>query len=108
MASKTASINQIKRDLRRYKEKLIENKIPVKRVILFGSYAKGTAKPWSDIDIAVVSSSFGQDYFDETLQLMRARRDINLSIEPHPFHPDDLKDTFDTLAHEVMRHGQEV
>lgn len=37
---------------------LTENGIPVKCLILYGSYAKGNPKPWSDIDIAVVSSVF--------------------------------------------------
>jgi len=32
--------------------------INVNRIILFGSHASGRARPYSDIDIAVVSSSF--------------------------------------------------
>lgn len=32
--------------------------IKVNRLILYGSYAEGSAKPYSDIDIAVISPSF--------------------------------------------------
>ncbi len=32
--------------------------IRVQQIILFGSYANGKAKPYSDIDIAVISPSF--------------------------------------------------
>lgn len=37
---------------------LTEKGIPVKRLILYGSYAKGNPKPYSDIDIAVISPFF--------------------------------------------------
>lgn len=29
--------------------------IPVRRAVLFGSYARGEAGPWSDIDLVVIS-----------------------------------------------------
>ena len=32
------------------------------KLIIFGSQAKGKAKPWSDIDICVVSDSFGKNF----------------------------------------------
>lgn len=35
-----------------------KKKIPIEKVILFGSHAKGTPKKSSDIDIAVISSKF--------------------------------------------------
>ncbi len=34
----------------------LEGKIKLDKVILFGSYAKGTANKWSDIDLLIVSS----------------------------------------------------
>ena len=42
----------------------------VKKVILFGSYAKGHAKKYSDIDIAVVSDDFKNiNYFERLVKL---------------------------------------
>ena len=38
--------------------KVLQKRIPVKRVILFGSYAYGRPAKGSDIDIAVVSDKF--------------------------------------------------
>lgn len=32
--------------------------MPIKRAYLFGSYAHGQPKPWSDVDVAVVSPKF--------------------------------------------------
>lgn len=39
-------------------ETLAANKIDVDKIILYGSYAKGTPRDHSDIDIAVISPSF--------------------------------------------------
>ncbi len=38
---------------------VIRDKITIHRIVLFGSYAKGTATVESDIDMAVISSNFG-------------------------------------------------
>ena len=54
----------------------------VQQVILFGSYAKGTATDLSDIDVAVIMNSSTDDWLEAATQLFRLRRDINLSIEP--------------------------
>ncbi len=54
----------------------------VQQVILFGSYAKGTATDLSAIDVAVITSSSTDDWLEASTHLFRLRRDINLSIEP--------------------------
>ena len=51
-------------------------------VVLFGSYAKGTAKADSDIDIAVILNNFTGDYLEIYKQLYRLRRNISADIEP--------------------------
>lgn len=45
--------------------------IKVSKAILFGSYAKGTAKPESDIDIAIVSTQFGRNNIKEMMLLRK-------------------------------------
>jgi len=37
--------------LNRFYKALLGEKIPVEKLILFGSYAKGNPKPWSDLDV---------------------------------------------------------
>ncbi len=37
---------------------LVCKRIPVEQLILFGSYARGNPRPWSDIDIAVISPAW--------------------------------------------------
>jgi predicted nucleotidyltransferase len=48
--------DKINRTINNYLKVLEENRIPVKEAVLFGSYATGRFKKWSDIDIALVSN----------------------------------------------------
>jgi predicted nucleotidyltransferase len=57
-------------------------------VILFGSCAKNNATERSDIDIAVVSETFGNNYIDNFVKLGVIAYEINVEIEPHPFTID--------------------
>lgn len=86
-------------------KKALERSLLVEKVILFGSQVKGTAKSWSDIDVAVVSKGFGRDRVDESVLLSRYTDNIDLRIEPHPFHPDELNDKWNSLAREIQTHG---
>lgn len=94
--------------IRRYREALLREGIPVERLILFGSRAKGKAKLWSDIDLCVVSKSFGKNHHDEMVKLSRLALPIEPLIEPVPYHPKDLSNTLDPLVHEIHKHGQVV
>ena len=52
------------REVRRLVKKLVfclrEKGIKANRLILYGSYAEGNARPESDVDIAVISESFNR------------------------------------------------
>jgi len=64
-----------------FAEKVIQS-LDVRQILLFGSYAKGTATEYSDIDVAVITNAPVKDWLETSTQLFRLRRDINLSIEP--------------------------
>lgn len=88
-----------------YKRLLKEKGIKISKIILFGSYAKGIAKPDSDIDIAVISSQFGKDNLKEMIFLRKLAIKIDSHIEPLPFSPKDLKDRYSTLTSEINKFG---
>lgn len=94
-------INLIKRYIRLLKEK----GVIVSKVILFGSHAKGIAKSDSDIDIAVISSQFGQDNLKEIMFLRKLALEIDSHLEPLPFTPQDLDDRYSTLSQEIKKYG---
>jgi uncharacterized protein len=60
----------------------IRSFLPVKKVILFGSFARGDQKEHSDIDIAVVVEKIKGDYLDLSSKLFSVRRPIDSRIEP--------------------------
>ena len=66
---------------RLYAQKVASH-MPVKMVILYGSYARGTAKKSSDIDVAVVVDKFQGDYLKASAELFNLVRGINKRIEP--------------------------
>lgn len=108
MVNKSVLVDTPERIIQKYRSRLIAFGIPVERIILFGSYAKGTEKPWSDVDLCVVSSIFGKDRYAERVMLAKLTSGIEDMIEPHPYHPDELMDPFDPLAQEIRMYGKLV
>ena len=76
----------------------------IEAAYLYGSQAGGTAKPWSDIDLALVSADFAGDLFQKRLALMRLAAQIDDRIEPHPFTPECFT-VNDPLVSEICRAG---
>lgn len=96
---KQISLNKKEVDLINRYARLIKQKgIKVSKVILFGSHAKGMAKPDSDIDIAVISSQFGQNNLKEMMFLRKLALEIDSHIEPLPFSPQGIDDRYSTLS----------
>lgn len=46
---------EAKKIVKKYADKLKTEKYPFSAIYLFGSFAKGAPRKWSDIDVAVVS-----------------------------------------------------
>ena len=61
---------------------VVRQNFPVKEIILYGSYAKETARKDSDIDVAVILDAVEVDYLTVGARLFRLSRDIDLRIEP--------------------------
>lgn len=58
---------------------------------LFGSYARGTQKPNSDIDIALVIDNLADsEKFDMQVEFMLLASQFDSRIEPHPISNDDF------------------
>jgi predicted nucleotidyltransferase len=61
---------------------LVRTRFPVKQVILFGSFARGTQRPDSDIDVAVILKKQPLDFLEAETELFKLCRNIDLRIEP--------------------------
>ena len=90
--------------VKRYIAELEKNKIPIKKAIIFGSYARGKAKTESDIDVALVSEVFSGDRFEDRRKIIPLRREIDNRIEPIPLRPEDFENG-GILVEEIRRTG---
>lgn len=98
-------MNDINAIAQKYVQNIKNSGVPVLDAYLFGSYAKGNPHKDSDIDICIVSDSFGNDYIKESVNLRKLAFGIDSRIEPIPFTPDDLNDKYSTLASEIKKYG---
>ena len=91
--------------VRRYKQVIaprFDNKM---KVMMFGSYAKGSANPWSDIDVAVIVPKVDEDkWLDTSVALGMDVDNVSLLIEPVLLENNEDS----TLYREVMRTGVAV
>lgn len=82
---------EIKKIVSQYAMELEKQGILVSQIILYGSYAKGKPKDYSDIDIAVVSPSFKRlDIFERQEVLCRAHHNLGEPLEPIGLMPEQL------------------
>lgn len=78
--------------LRQFKKVLESFNIQVEQLILFGSYATGTAREDSDIDIIVISPSFAdKGYWERIDVLSEAIYKVFAPIEASAFTPEEWK-----------------
>lgn len=81
----------------------VKKYFPVKSIILYGSFAKGTPHKDSDIDVAVVLDKIEGDYLDSASKLYRLRRDIDTRIEPLLIDRENDKSGF---LEEIIKTGE--
>jgi predicted nucleotidyltransferase len=82
-----------------------KKRIPVEKVIVFGSHAKGTPKKYSDIDIAVISPKFsGMNQLKRIKLLLdcahRIKFNLTIDIEAFGYTPEEYENAshFDFLG----------
>ncbi|MEK7504427.1 MAG: nucleotidyltransferase domain-containing protein, partial [Patescibacteria group bacterium] len=87
---------------------LVKKQFPVEKTYLFGSYAKNLAQEHSDIDICVVSPSFGKDIWEEESRLRKISLKVDSRIWPVAMSTEDIKDRYSQLAYEIKKYGIQV
>ena len=84
---------EIKAIVTQFARRLGELGVEVSQIILYGSYAKGKPKEYSDIDIAVVSPTFEKlDIFKRQEVLSIAHHGFDEPIEPIGLTPNQIKE----------------
>lgn len=98
----------VEREIQRYIRTLSQDNLPIEKVILFGSWAKGKARKGSDIDLCIVSPRFNDAWkASQYLWSKREISDLDYTIEPVGFSPRDLGDKYNSLIQEIKQTGIE-
>ncbi|MBE7559450.1 nucleotidyltransferase domain-containing protein [bacterium] len=73
----------ILKEVRRYLGVLPRYGIHARRAVLYGSFARGEAGPWSDIDVIVIAPEFARGKTYSMIEdLWGARAHADIRIEP--------------------------
>ncbi len=83
---------------------LKKNQFHIDKVVLFGSYAKGTNNEWSDIDIAIVSDDFSGDSFEDKCKIRKFKLESGWDISPIPFRKYDFENSI-FARDEILKNG---
>lgn len=82
---------KIKAVVRKFKQRLARH-LAVQKVLLFGSRATGKAKPWSDIDIVVISKNFSKyQKHRERIEKMYDYWDFEYPVDFLCYTPQEFK-----------------
>ena len=82
----------------------LKNKVVIDQVILFGSYAKGVANKWSDIDLLIISKDLSEKtpkgkngfYLDNMVGMFEPSLEV-LGINPKKLNDPIEKGFFDEI-----------
>lgn len=85
---------------------LEHNHIDIKKLILFGSFAKNSSHNNSDIDLAVVSSQFGKNTTAEMMFLSKLSWKVSDRIEAIPLSEEYLKLQYHPFIGEIKKYGK--
>jgi predicted nucleotidyltransferase len=107
--AKTGQRVSLRAKLRKFRAR-VERDFPVHRLILFGSRARGRAKPHSDVDLLVVSPSFrGLDSVERGAR-MYGYWDLDYPVDFLCYSPEEFRRLRRriTLVREAAENGTEL
>ena len=94
--------------VKKYAAELKAKKYPFSAVYLFGSYAKGKANRWSDIDVAIISDKLKKNWNKNEDILWRYTIGVDSRIEPIGFTVKDFQDDSNPIVYEIKKTGIKI
>ena len=97
----------VKKEAREYAND-VRRTLPIDSAYLFGSYAKGTATEWSDVDVCFFVTDYdGKSRVDIIFELLKLCRRRKAPFEPLAFEAAELERD-NPFVNEVLRTGIEI
>ena len=102
-------LQEVKKTVRRFSD-CVSEQLPVKKVLLYGSYAKGTATDDSDVDVAVFLDC--KDHAQRIVlatQLFHCAGEIDVEIEPKCYFWDEYNNCLrGSILAEILKTAVDV
>ena len=96
--------SEIKKILRDYKAELKKHGVRVQKMVLYGSYARGNPKSYSDIDVVVISSDLAKFSALKRLEFLAKRTiPVDAPLEVIGYTPAELKKAKDSIFGQIIR-----
>ena len=102
-----ANFKAVEEEAKRYANE-VRCHLPVDKVYLFGSYAKGTADELSDVDICFFLSDYeGKERVDVGIFLLKIASDYKAYFEPLVFETSEIE-LNNPFVNEILHTGLEL
>ncbi len=98
---------KVRKEIKAFVKVLKRDKLPIQKVILFGSFSRGNQKKWSDIDLCIISPKFKDSFSAMQYLWLKRIKDEGLTIEPVGFSPQDFEKE-DSFIREIKETGVEL
>jgi len=87
----------------------VRQELPIERAYLFGSYATGRNRDYSDIDLAIVTPVLNdENSFVINLKIFRRAMRYNLDLEPICFSPEEFEKEELPIVLDIKKTGIEI
>lgn len=98
------SISEIKKVVKEYEDELKRHNISITKIVLYGSYAKGHPKPYSDIDLVIISPDLAR-FSPLRRQELLAELTMNIDapLEVLGYTPEEFKKSNHTIFGQIIR-----
>lgn len=97
------SVSEIKKAVKDYREELGRHNIRITKMILYGSYAKGNPKPYSDIDLIVISPDlFRFSPLKRQELLAQLTMNIDAPLEVIGYTPQEFRKSSRTIFGQII------
>jgi predicted nucleotidyltransferase len=88
----------------------LQGRVKFEQAILFGSFARGDADEWSDVDLAIVSPDFEHMGHRQLMNLLvEAALAVDSAVDVRPYTPRDFKEARPTnFLGQILAEGRVV
>lgn len=98
------SVFEVKKAVKEYRDELKLHNIRLTKIVLYGSYAKGRPKPYSDIDLIVVSADLARFSSLRRQELLaELTMNIDAPLEVIGYTPEEFKKSKHTIFGQIIR-----